>query len=325
MQRNHLDRPMTTKQHMRRHSRRWDLLSPRTDFHGLMLGLGFLVWLSAATVMGQEKQYGMMSIDWLVDESDVIAIVLEKQNPIEQKVLKTIKGRSEAVDWKNIQITNRAGFLEPPSKIPRNLNHKEQVRLLFVRGQGVLLQAVSLERSESITSVNHSTHPDYKPYPRLGIETKLYGVTQFGELLLTESQLFRAINDRMKIAHQPIPLRPSCGKHLGGEGALPARNAPESFPLNNDDETYFLVVPFDHIRRDHFQSLLANGDAEEKLYAIRELAILDDEAATHTIEQAANCPEAREVFHFESSTGETVAWTAEDVRAAAKAELQTIR
>lgn len=323
MQRNPPERLTSPKQHLQHFLRGSYLRSPSVVRY--LMVLGFLICCNATTAQGQEKQLGMMSIEWLVDESDVIAIVLEKQTPAEQKVLKTIKGRSESVDWHNLQMANRDGFLTPPSQIPRNLNHKERVRLMFIRGRGELLQSVSLERSENIASVNQTSHPDYKPYPRLGFQTKLYGVTQFGELLLTESKLFRTIEDRMKFAHQPIPLRPNCGKHLGGDGALPARYAPESFALNNDDETYYLVVPYDASRRDHFLSLLANGDAAEKLYAIRELAIFDEASSTNAIERAANCIEAREVFHFEKSSGEVVAWTAADVRAAANAELQRLR
>lgn len=323
MQRNPPERLTSPKQHLQHFLRGSYLRSPSVVRY--LMVLGFLICCNATTAQGQEKQLGMMSIEWLVDESDVIAIVLEKETPAKQKVLKTLKGRSESVDWHNLEMASRDGFLTPPSQIPRNLNHKERVRLMFVRGRDELLQAVSLERSESIASVNQTTHPDYKPYPRLGFETKLYGVTQFGELLLTESKLFRAIEDRMKIAHRPIPLRPSCGKHLGGDGALPARYAPESFALNNDDETYYLVVPYDASRRDHFLSLLSNGDAAEKLCAIRELAIFDDASFTIAIERAAKCIEAREVFHFEKSSGEVVAWTAADVRAAANAELQRLR
>jgi hypothetical protein len=325
MQRNPLERPITTKQRVQPRIRGSYLRSPRTGISGCFLVLGFLIWFNATTAQGQEKQLGMMSIEWLVDESDVIAIVLEKQTTAEQKVLKTIKGSSESVDWHNLRIANRAGFVAPPSQITRNLNHQERVRLMFVRGREELLQAVSLERSESIASVKQTTHPDYKPYPRLGFETKLYGVTQFGELLLTEAKLFRAIEDRIKIAHQAIPLRPSCGKHLGSDGILPARSAPDSFPLNNDDETYYLVVPYDASRLDYFLSLLSKGDAAEKLYAIRELAIFDDTSATNAIERAANCIEAREVFHFKKSSGEVVALTTADVRAAADAELQKLR
>lgn len=318
-----LDRPISPKQNLQHLLRGAYHRSPRVI--GYLIVLGFLISSNATSVQGQEIELGMMSIEWLIDESDVIAIVLEKETPPEQKVLKTIKGRSESIDWQNPEMASRAGFLTPPSQIPRNLNHQERVRLMFVRGRGELLQSVSLERSENIASVNQTTHPDYKPYPRLGFETKLFGVTQFGELLLTESKLFRAIEDRMKIAHRPIPLRPSYGKHLGGDGALPARYAPESFALNNDDETYYLVVPYDASRRDHFLSLLSNGDAAEKLYAIRELAIFDDASSTKAIESAAKCIEAREVFHFEKSTGDVVAWTAADVRAAANAELQRLR
>lgn len=323
MQRNSLEHLKSPKQHLQHFLRGSYLRSPSVVRY--LMVLGFLIWSNATSVKGQEKELGILSIEWLVDESDVIAIVLEKQTLTEQKVLKTIKGRSESIDWHNLEMASGDGFLTPPSQIPRNLNHKERVRLMFIRGRGELLQAVSLERSESIASVNQTTHPDYKPYPRLGFETKLFGVTQFGELLLTESKLFRAIEDRVKIAHRPIPLRPSCGKHLGGDGALPARYAPESFPLNNDDETYYLVVPYDASRRDHFLSLLANGDAAEKLYAIRELAIFDDASSTNAIEGAAKCIEASEVFHFEKSSGEVVAWTAADVRAAANAELQKLR
>ncbi len=199
------------------------------------------------------------------------------------------------------------------------------MRLLFVRvvqGRGELLQSVSVERGGSLGTVSKSTHPGYKPYPRLGVETKLYGVTQFGELLLTETQLFRAISKRMNTTREPLNLRPGCGQHLGGNGTLPARYAPEQFPLNNDDEVYYQVVPYDTSRRDHFLSQLQNGDAAEKIYAIRELAVFSDDSAEQAIEAAADCSEARDVFHFEKTSGEVVTLTAADVRNAAKAELQ---
>lgn len=126
----------------------------------------------------------------------------------------------------------------------------------------------------------------------------------------------------MKAVRNPIKLRHGVGKHLGGEGDLSARFASDFFPLNNDDEVYYLVVPYDTSRRDHFQTQLLTGDAAEKLYAIRELSIFDDETAMQAIEKAAECREATEVFHFDKSSREVVAWTAADVRAAAKAELR---
>lgn len=302
--------------------------SSRCHFCRCVLVILLLNCPEATQAQGQEKQYAMMSVEWLVDQSDVIAVVREHQNPNEHTVLKTIKGQSESVDWSSIRPQNRAEFLDPPSEISWFRNHDEKVRLLFVRvvrGQGELLQSVSVERGGSLGTVSKSTHPDYRPYPRLGFETKLYGVTQFGELLLTEAQLLRAIGKRMNEACEPLPLRPGCGKHPGGEGVLPARYAPEQFPLNNDDEVYYLIVPYDTSRRDYFLTQLQNGDAAEKLYAIGELAIFSDESAAKAIEDAAECKEAREVFRFEKSSGDVVALTAADVREAASAELQKRR
>lgn len=302
--------------------------SVRCHFSSCVLVIVLLNCPGAMPLQAQEKQYGMMSVEWLVDQSDVIAIVREHQNPNEHTVLKTIKGQSESVDWSSIRPEVRSGFLDPPSEISWFRNHDQKVRLLFVhvvRGRGELLQSVSVERGGSLGTVSKSTHPDYKPYPRLGVETKLYGVTQFGELLLTEAQLLRAIGNRMNASCEPLPLRPGCGKHLGGEGELSARYASEQFPLNNDDEVYYLVVPYDTSRRDHFLAELQNGDAAEKLYAIRELAVFRDESAAKAIEDAAGCKEAREVFRFEKSSGDVVALTAADVREAANAELQKRR
>ena len=96
----------------------------------------------------------------------------------------------------------------------------------------------------------------------------------------------------MKAVRNPIKLRHGVGKHLGGEGDLSARFASDFFPLNNDDEVYYLVVPYDTSRRDHFQTQLLTGDAAEKLYAIRELSIFDDETAMQAIEKAAECRNA---------------------------------
>lgn len=286
------------------------------------LAVGILIVLGASASHGEEREYGMLSIEWLVDESDVIAVVRVKQSPKEYTVLRTIKGKPESIDWSVVRFEKRVGFFEPPSLGSFREDDGERARLLFVRGKGELLQSVSLERSDFIESVNKTTHPDYKPYPRLGVETKLYGVNQFGELLLSESKLFRAIEDRMKTVCEPVLLRAGVGKYLGGEGELSARYADDSFPLNNDDEIYYLVVPYDTGRRDYFLSQLLNGDAAEKLYAIRELAVLKDEVAWKAIEQAATCNEAAEVFHFDKNSGEVVAWTAADVRVAAQAELK---
>ncbi len=283
------------------------------------LGVCLLIGSLSASLQADTTTIGMLSIEWLVDESDVIAIVKSTENPSAHRVAKIIKGNAASIDWSKLQTQKREHFFEPPGQNLRPSVNTPVARVLFIRGQRELLQAVRLERDGYIGAIDKAAHPDYKPYPRRGVESNLYGVTQFGELLLTEPKLLQAIENRMKAVHEPVKLRAGVDKHLGKDGSLPARYAAELFPLNNDDEVYYLVVPFDSSRRDYLLNQLAIGDAAEKLYALNELSIFDDEKARQAIERAVDCQTATEVFHFDKGSGQVVAWTAADVRAAAKA------
>ena len=141
----------------------------------------------------------------------------------------------------------------PPSNGP--------VRLLFIRGFSQLLQAVSLGREMSFRAIDWKKYTLlYVPEPSFGILPTLYGVTQFGDLLLTESSLYNAIDTRMKTVQVPVKLLTNPHVYVlnsadlgmvGGE-KFACSSTPNEFPLAFTDEIYSIVVPSDMHRRDYY-------------------------------------------------------------------------
>jgi hypothetical protein len=124
------------------------------------------------------NQHCIRTTEWLVDNSTVIAVVREPHHGAGGKstVLRTLKGDATQIVWPLKESPfDGYDYYGPPSHGP--------VRLVFVRETSELLAGVKLGRGQ--------VHE-----PR--IHDVLYGVTQYGQLLLTESDLFAAIAAQLR-------------------------------------------------------------------------------------------------------------------------------
>ena len=174
------------------------------------------------------NQHMVRTTEWLVDHSTVICIANfsdEGGNP-KPKVLQTIKGDSKALTWP-LKEADFDGYhyLGPPAT--------GTVRLLFVGENHELWQAVDLGR-----------HPISSPT----LHQVFYGVSQYGEVLLTESSLMDAIRTHMAAQPGTLVKRRNTSTHFSRSGI----EAPRSFPFENGGETFVLVVDFNTGRRDYY-------------------------------------------------------------------------
>lgn len=265
----------------------------------------FSMWSPCcAQFSGDLSRSTLLSIDWLVDESSVIVVArfpdAENKNEfagrrIEAKpeLIRTIKGSFEDLQWPlempfEIQLGQHAG---PPVG--------GRVRLLFIRGTSELLQSVKLGR-------------DYNFPPTLW--DKWHGITQFGEMLLTESALYHAIDERLQAQR---PSAPNTLIHVDiSRDAL----------LQVHSDRLWLRVPAGLERRDHYIKLLKSGDAAERIYSIRLLAKMNDEQATAAIRAAVHCEHVTPVYHDQGIGGGSwpEEWNTDSVRAAAAEAIKLI-
>lgn len=169
-----------------------------------------MVWFFAATAsdnaMADLDSRIMYSIEWLVDESDTIVVVRDAPNQADAlpEVIKCIKGNAASIKWPLTPMTTR--WPDYKNCVPPSTG---SVRLLFIRESSLLLQAVSLGRPGDIPAIGWTeffTH--HEGVPLAGIHSTLYGVSQFGDLLLTESSLHAAIDARLKLNRIPSGCEP---------------------------------------------------------------------------------------------------------------------
>lgn len=242
-------------------------------------------------------QYVIPTVEWLVDNSDVIAVVREPQGntKLPPTVLRTLKGAPTTIKWplKRVDYGSQV-YLSP---------HDGSVRLIFVQENSRLLCAVTLGRV----------------LPRnQGIRDRYYGTTEHGQLLLTESGLYDAIDARLKSGSSaPVALKPGEPHYYGYD----AVGVPNGFPLLAEDLTYVLIVSFTTARRHHYIEKLKTGDAAERMHAILELSKLADPRAEQAIREAAKCSNVAPTFKFSWNSRAPVAITAADVRQRAERAL----
>jgi hypothetical protein len=229
------------------------------------------------------------TVEWLVDNSTFIAVVRDPADGEKRPTaLQTLKGDADRVSWPLKRPEHIGNFVyEPPGKGP--------FRLIYVR-EGVLLQAVQLGRVQSDI-------PD--------VRDVLYGVTQYGRLLLTESQLRDAIDARLRSGPgQAVERRGNDWHARQGRVA-----APLEFPLECGPETFQLIVPFTTDRRDYFIVQLRTGTAAERIYAVSELLRFPREAGVRqAIQDAASCQDVAPTFRRHWKADGPRMWTTEDVR-----------
>lgn len=241
-------------------------------------------------------QIYVQTIEWLTDNSDVIAVVSSENG--HREVQHVFKG-DPATFSKKLIPSNRHGYTYfAPQKEGKS-------RLLFVRGQSELLEEIGLGRNE--------IYEDVPPLLRV-----LYGVTQYGQLIMSESDLFKCVEDRIKSG--PGTSLPQL-KHLphSERSGVTART---DFPLESSDYTYVLVVPFTVERRDHYLEDLRTGDAVTQIRALFELSQFDDPTSRAAIKAATKTSNVRSSLWRTREAGLTML-TSKDVVNAAKKSLKS--
>lgn len=250
------------------------------------------------------------SVEWLVDNSEQIVIVKHDESSLGKfEVLHRVKGTANSLTGP-IKKDERIGYpyLDAYSG--------ELFSLLFLNKKQQLLAQIGLAR---------------KWNGDMGWKKSFYGVDQFGNLLLSESTLMRAIENRLTTSSGPrLP-------YIENSVFYPSKTTgvfvyvPNGFPLNNADETHFLEVPFDAKRRDYYLSKLTSGTAAARINAISELSRFKDDKKS-----AAAISRATTVDDVMPSFGD-LRWTrivdvdslsllnSEDVRQAAKQALESSR
>jgi len=258
------------------------------------------------TARADYNGYKLCSVEWLVDTSDAIAVVSfdHEKNFTNPKIVRVFKGGADQIQFPMTRTTSEYDYLHSDGG--------GKLRLLFIRGKSELLQTIRLAR--------------YRESNAHTIIASFYGVTQYGELLLTESDLYKCVATRMRATRSnPIPwridFRTSASKetsqvHLG--------DTPATFPLENDSEYYCLRVPSDSDRRDRFLKFLNDGDAVEKMFAIEELKKMKDPQAEAAVRNAIHCSEAMPVYRYGTGGNEIDEWNVQSVRNAAASAVKFI-
>lgn len=307
------------------------------DKKGLIQSRNLLLSLLTCLVLGFITERAMAdldtrimySVEWLVDESDSIVIVRDSQNPGQDHptVIKCIKGKEDSIVWPLTPLLTRWPDYKnciPPSTGP--------VRLLYIRKSSLLLQSVSLGRKKTIPPIGWNEFlTQHDPIPIAGIHSTLYGVTQYGELLLTESSLYAAIENRMKMTRTPIKVRThsyAINEHNSLEADLQKSDksayssTPYQFPLNHTAEIYSIIVPSDTHRRDYYINVLQSGIVFDKISAVNELAAMMDPLAHAAVRETTQSNEIGLRYGEESSTREIGPWNS--LRLAATTALKAI-
>ena len=246
-------------------------------------------------------QYYIRSVEWLTANSDIIVVVHEgaSDNKDQRAIRLTLKGDRTRIKWP-LKPVKLKGFnlYAPPDA--------GAVRVLFIRGRSELLQAVQLDRDQVVQTPT--------------IHDVFYGVTQYGELILSESALIDAIQSQTKapVSRQLRQRKTSWSSpHFARSGV----SAPNSFPLESNGQTFVLIVPLNESRRDHFVKKLQNGNASERLHAIWELSQYDDAKAMAAIRAATTIDNVEPSFQRNGS-GVFVMVKSADVRSKANQALK---
>lgn len=269
-----------------------------TKYYFLVAVLGFCP-LNAAR--GDLNQYMLRTTEWLVDHSQVICVVEFEGEDSDSvaRVLRTIKGNAEAVQWplKRMDHDGYPYFGPPPHGL---------VRLLFIGENNELWQSVQLGRS---------------PLESPTLSEAFYGVGQYGQVYLTESSLVDAIGAQLRAARSRPVTRRRTSTHFERSGI----EAPQSFPFENGGETFVLIVDFNERRRDYFLTQLTEGDCAERVHAIKELSQLHDTQAMTAIRAATAATDVEPSHAFSWSDRSVHSQADEVVRAAARDALTRLQ
>lgn len=253
--------------------------------------LTFLKTISALMILssvacGQTYMFSVLySVEWLVDESNVIVIVeyADDVTDTKPKILRTLKGQHDLIQWPLTKVIRRTDVVQPDSA--------GRIRLLFIRGSDELLQSVQLSRG-------YTREPS--------IREAFLGVSQFGTLFLSETDFLRAVQRRVRGPRTATVARYRNIQEIKpGDGWIAS---PSEFPLQTGEDYFSIVVPSDEERRDYFLQQLEEGNVQEKTTALYELASFKDQRATEAIVKAMKCEhaEAAHTFPLESDRAEWV-------------------
>ncbi|QDU90847.1 hypothetical protein Pla175_42600 [Pirellulimonas nuda] len=262
--------------------------------------------LVATHAQGDYNWYGIPTVEWLVDNSDIIAIV--EHEDADLRVLVALKGDGEAIGSDLRPPETRVSWRIPPKG--------GKQRVVFVSEGSLLLGEIGIGRPLSMVT-------------KQSMHGSSYGVTQFGRVLLTASELIDAINDRIQ-ASPPVELPESSrtpwrpGPELIEEQGLMVR-ADIQFPFESTDELFSLLVPRTLEWREHYVQQLRNGDACERIHAIHCLSKLADKRSLDEIDVALSVKDVAPGFRpYWSSSNEKTMLIAEDVQSAAKSALDSV-
>lgn len=272
----------------------------RTGVRPLLIALAGCVSLASQAVADLEGRH-IGSIEWLVDNSDVVAIVKYPQegNQGPPTVVRALKGDTERLDTP----------LEYPPGSPTftSFSSNGSASLIFVQGSSKLLAEIAIARP---------TPEGYSPE----VEDIYYGVTQYEEVLLTQSAFLRAVASRIQSG--PGQLLPSKHKHHKDERHFPLRPK-QGFPIGAAEVDYTILVSLSVELRDHFIEVLRTGDASDRIHAIDVLVAFDDEAAVQAIRDATQCRDVLASYVYNLGNGSLDVLTTEDVKARARHALDS--
>ncbi|QDU89084.1 hypothetical protein Pla175_34230 [Pirellulimonas nuda] len=236
------------------------------------------IFTSSGEVRADLNAWTIRTVEWLVDSSDTIAIYTTTDDEIAlSQVVRVLKGDAGGIELPLKESPSTSGQLwQPRSGGP--------ARLVYVRGKSELLQEVRLAR------------PRWGP-DAVRLDYAVYGVSEFGELYLTEERLLAAISDRVaKSQARPADFRETRPKVPVDLSGMSSFSHLSDFPLESTQDTYQLVVPLNAERREHYIALLTDGDAAARCMAIQELYRIHDDVSIAAIREALDCKEAAPAF-----------------------------
>lgn len=247
------------------------------------------------------NSYGVLTVEWLVDNSDTILIAREDGEEGTESVVEVIKGDGSSFEGKLPEASaeqmglSRGSFRQPPQS--------GKFKLHFIK-QGARLQSVGLGR-------------DVRMERELHLGSIWYGVTQFEQVFLDPSSFLQAIRQRVRSR----PSEEQVESMKGRKQPTLSVQASVNFPFETTDELFGLVVPRTHEWRDHYLQVLSSGDAIQRMDAITKLKAFADLRSRDAIQAAADSTEDVPIGYRQDwmSSNASRVITAKDVRAHAQA------
>lgn len=216
----------------------------------------------AATATADLYQPYVRTVEWLVDHSDTILVYQISQDGQSYAAVRSFKGDVSEIKFPlKPPIHDGRDYLQKPAK--------GNFRLAFIKATNQVIFETDLAREPVMA------HP--------GLFRILYGVSQYGDLIVTQQSLFASIRKRVKDGPGDLFTRNKRRPHTSHSGT----EAPRDFPFESGDYTYVLLVPFTKERRDYHLHRLQTGSASERVDAIRNLKDFGDAESWRAIRNVA--------------------------------------